>query len=304
MARPRTACAECREKQVKCLHGAPATTVLPVSKHVTVPQIVQLADTKPRPGYGVRHIVIPDCQQKEGVPNEYLRAAGEYIAHKKPDVLVNLGDFADMPSLSSYDRGKLAFEGRRYKKDVEYARSAMAKLMTPIHAEIKRTTWRPRMLFTGGNHEYRIEREVQNDARLEGLISIKDLGYEEWGWTVYPFLQPVIVDGVAYAHYFTSGVKGMPITTARALVTKKHMSCIAGHQQTLDMDMSQIRGDGRHMIGIIAGSFYEHDEEYLGPQGNSYRRQLLVLNEVDKGDFDPMIVSLGYLKRRYLKRGK
>jgi hypothetical protein len=267
-------------------------------------RVVKLPNSKATNGFGVRHIVIPDCQQKEGVPSDYLAAAGEYIAHKKPDVIVNLGDFADMPSLSSYDRGKLAFEGRRYKKDIEIAKAAMSKLMTPIRKEIAKTAWRPRLLFTEGNHEYRIEREVQNDARLEGLISTKDLGYEEWGWTVYPFLQPVIVDGIAYAHYFTSGEKGLPIQTARALVTKKHMSCIAGHKQTLDIDMSQIRGDGTHTIGIIAGSFYEHDEEYLGAQGNFYRRQLLVLNEVVDGDFDPMVVSLGYLKRRYLKRGK
>ena len=53
--------------------------------------------------------VIPDCQIKEGVPTEHLEWAGQYIADKKPDVIVNIGDFWDMPSLSSYDKGRKDF---------------------------------------------------------------------------------------------------------------------------------------------------------------------------------------------------
>jgi hypothetical protein len=300
VGRPATACDDCVRRHVRCAHGgAPAQPSV-----VPPPPAAKRFTTRPTHGRGIRHIVIPDAQQKDGVPNDYLRSTGEYIAYKRPDVIVCLGDFADMESLSSYDRGKLDFEGRRYKKDIASARESMRLLVDPIKTEIEKSDWRPRMVLTLGNHEERILRAVQEDARLEGMLSIDDLGYAEFGWDVYPFLQPVIIDGVAYAHYFTSGPMQRPITTARALVTKKHMTCIAGHQQTLDVDMSQIRADGKHMIGIIAGSFYEHDEKYLGAQGNFYRRQILVLNEVDDGDFDPMVVSLGYLKRNYPKRRK
>jgi hypothetical protein len=46
-------------------------------------------------------LVIPDCQIKEGVPLEHLTWAGKAIVDYKPDVVVNIGDFADMPSLST-----------------------------------------------------------------------------------------------------------------------------------------------------------------------------------------------------------
>ena len=72
-----------------------------------------------------KHFIIPDCQTKEGVPLEHLTWAGKYCAEKHPDVVINIGDFADMPSLSSYDVGKKDFEGRRYTKDIAATKKAM-----------------------------------------------------------------------------------------------------------------------------------------------------------------------------------
>ena len=66
-----------------------------------------------------KHLVIPDVQIKPGQDLSFLRVIGEYIVEKQPDVIVCLGDFADMPSLSSYDVGKKSFEGRRYKDDIK-----------------------------------------------------------------------------------------------------------------------------------------------------------------------------------------
>ena len=57
-------------------------------------------------------LVIPDCQIKEGVPTDHLTWAGKAIVDYRPDVVVNLGDFADMPSLSTHDiKGSKYFEG-------------------------------------------------------------------------------------------------------------------------------------------------------------------------------------------------
>ena len=80
----------------------------------------------------MKHLVIPDCQVKDGVCLDYLDWIGQYIVDKKPDVIVNIGDFADMPSLSSYDKGTKSFEGRRYKKDVEVTVAAMDRLLAPM----------------------------------------------------------------------------------------------------------------------------------------------------------------------------
>ena len=54
----------------------------------------------------MKHMVIPDTQCKPGVPMEHLTWAGQYAVEQKPDVIIHIGDHWDMPSLSSYDKGK------------------------------------------------------------------------------------------------------------------------------------------------------------------------------------------------------
>ncbi len=155
------------------------------------------------------------------------------------------------------------------------------------------------MVLTLGNHEHRINRAVENDSMLDGTISIEDLKYAEAGWEVIPFEQPVIVDGVLYAHYVTAGALNRPVGSAAAIISKKHQSCVVGHQQGRQVAYA-IRADGKTLTAIIAGSCYEHDEDYMGAQGNHYWRGIVVLHEVHDGCFDEMFVSLDFLKKRYL----
>jgi hypothetical protein len=250
-----------------------------------------------------KHFVIPDVQAKHGNDFAYLRATGNYIVEKRPDVVVCIGDFADMESLSTYDRGLKSFEGRSYQRDIWAAREAMDALLEPLFALRKQQEangeelYQPRMVLTLGNHEHRINRAVNEDRKLDGLISVEDLPYQDW--EVIPFLQVVAIDGIAYSHYFTSGVMGRPITTAQALLTKKHMSCFAGHQQGRQIAYGR-RADGKEMTAIICGSFYEHDEDYLGVQGNLHFRGCYMLHETDDGAFDEMAISIKYLKVNYL----
>lgn len=253
-----------------------------------------------------RHVVIPDTQIRPGDDLEFIEHIGRYIVAMKPDVIVQLGDWADMPSLSSWDKGKKSYEGRKYKADIEVANQALDILNQCIHKEIirleanHRKRWNPRKVFTMGNHCFRIERAIEDDRKLEGLISTDDLDFKRTGWEVYDFLEPVVIDGVVYCHYLTSGVMGRPITTAQALLTKRHMSAVVGHQQGKQIATAQ-RADGKLMTAIIAGSCYEHDEDYLGHQGNNHFRGIIVLNEVHDGQFDEMFVSLKYLREKYGK---
>jgi hypothetical protein len=251
----------------------------------------------------VKHLVIPDVQAKPDNDFSFLRAAGNYIVAKKPDVIVCIGDFADMESLSTYDRGLKSFEGRSYQRDIWAAREAMDALLEPLfeynqmRERNKKKQYKPRMVLTLGNHEHRINRAINEDRKLDGLISTDDLPYQDW--EVIPFLEVITIDGIAYCHYFTSGVMGRPITTAQAILTKKHMSCFAGHQQGRQIAFGR-RADGKEMTAIISGSFYEHDEDYMGAQGNQHWRGLWVLHDVREGAFDEMAVSIDYLKRKYL----
>jgi hypothetical protein len=249
-------------------------------------------------------LVIPDCQVKQGVPLEHLRWMGKYIVDKRPDVIVQIGDFADMPSLSSYDVGKKSFEGRRYRADVDSVIHAQHVLLGSLfnlqkcQEKNKKKVYNPRMIMTLGNHDERINRAVNNDPKLYGVLSISDLQYEEFGWEVYPYLDVVSINGIAFSHFFPTGTAGRPASTANAQLTKQHMSCIAGHQQGLQIATGK-RADGTLLTSVIAGSFYLHNEEYMGPQGNNHWRGALMLHNCENGGFDLNPLPMKYLKEKY-----
>lgn len=249
-------------------------------------------------------LFIPDSQVKPGDDLTFLQQIGRYIVDKKPDVIVHAGDFADMESLSSYDKGKKSFEGRRYKADIQAAHAGMEALLGPLReynqmlARNKKGLYRPRMVLTLGNHEERIGRAINNEPLLDGTISTDDLNYAKYGWEVYPFLQVVIIEGVAFSHYFTTGAMGRPASSAAAMLNKKHMSCIAGHQQGRQ-SATGVKADGKQITAIIAGSCYEHEEGYLGPQGNKHWHGVIMLHNVADGEFDECFVPLSYLRERY-----
>jgi hypothetical protein len=67
---------------------------------------------------GKTHLVVPDQHAAPGFHNDRADWLGQLIKDIKPDVLINIGDAADMSSLSSYDKGKAQFHGRNYEKDI------------------------------------------------------------------------------------------------------------------------------------------------------------------------------------------
>lgn len=251
----------------------------------------------------MRIAVIPDTQCKPGISSEFLKAIGNYLVDKKPDVIVHLGDHWDMPSLSSYDVGKKSFEGRRYRDDIAAGNEAMNNLLMPLERyntqqrKNNKKQYLPQKHFLLGNHEQRIARAVNNDAKLDGVLGYHDL--DTASFITHDFLDVVVLSGIAFSHYFVTGLAGRPCSTAAVQLNKKHMSCISGHQQGLQIATGH-RGDGVRLTSIIAGSCYEHNEDYLGSQGNRHWRGMVMLNDVTEGgEFDLMPVSLKYLKEKY-----
>lgn len=249
------------------------------------------------------HLIIPDTQVRPGVPIDHLRWIGHYILAKKPDKVIHLGDHWDMASLSSYAKGKMEMENRRYRDDVRAGNRGLAMITAPTRAfnvrQAKRkepSPYEPEWHLLRGNHEHRIQRAIEDNAVLEGAIGYHDFADE--GWTVHDFLEPVLIDGVWYCHYFYNQMSGRALggMVATRLKTIGH-SFTQGHQQTLDFALRPTIAGMHH--GLVAGSCYLHDEEYRGPQGNGEWRGIIVKHEVHEGHYDIMTVSLDYLCRRY-----
>lgn len=249
-----------------------------------------------------RHLILPDTQCKPGTPVEHIIAAGNFAAEKRPEVIVLLGDWFDMPSLSAWDSdAKKAEQKVNYADDIAFGRKALDLFIAPIK---KVRSYRPEMHFCCGNHENRITRYTDDFPILRGTLGLQSLWLKERGFRVHPFLEIAQIDGIAYSHYFCMDSNGRVMNSkrgqasAKAQVQNVGMSATAGHKQGLDIHIKESPAGRR--IGLICGSFYQHQEEYLSPQGNAHWSGIVMKHEVSEGSYDPMFVSMDFLLRRYV----
>jgi len=254
-----------------------------------------------------QHLVIPDCHARPDVSNERFDWLGELIVDRQPDTVIQIGDFADMKSLCSYENKTLSSEGRRYTEDIDAANDALDRLMAPLLEYNNKRKWSkhkqywPRLLFLEGNHGWRIERARQEDPRMADTIGIHDIKFKKHGWEVYRYQHPVVIDGVMYSHNFPAG-NGRPISgkhLAHSLIAKHHMSCTQGHTHFRDLH-EEVAGSGQRIIGLVAGCYFDHVEEYAGPLMNEgWWRGVVLKHDVDEGEYEPEFISLDYIRRKY-----
>jgi len=142
--------------------------------------------------------------------NERFDWLGELIYDLKPDYVVDLGDGADMASLSSHDtKYPKQLVIQNYQKDVECYNDAQDRLRHKFrHNKKKLPNWYGLL----GNHEYRYDRALAHDPRLEGDkygISFNHLQTDYWFNEYTPYVNSgpgiAVYDGVSYAHYISSG---------------------------------------------------------------------------------------------------
>ena len=251
-----------------------------------------------------RHIFIPDNQVKANSPNDHLAWIGKYIVEQKPDVIVNAGDFADMHSLSYYDKGQKKGEGLRVVDDIDACKEAWDVLNKPIEKfnakkrKNKEKQYKPRKIITLGNHEERINTYVNCNPEQFGLFSTDSLELDRYGWEVHDFLDIVDIDGIHYSHYFCNPGNSNPYSGMMTTRLKNiGFSFTMGHQQVKEQG-NRYLGNGARQRGLVCGSCYLYDDDYR-PQANASWHGIFVKNEVANGDYDLCEVSLDYLCRKY-----
>ncbi len=255
-------------------------------------------------------LVIPDTQVRADTPTDHIKAAGNYIVRHKPDHIVVMGDWWDMPSLSRFNTN-LEAEGLKLKADLEAGDNAMMELMMPIinynrkRKSQKKKVYRPKLTYIVGNHDpqVRLPRLIEEHPILEGFLEDQtDSFLANLGFQVVPFLQIENIEGIRFSHYIQNphSVKGAPLGgQIDTMLKNAGHSFVMGHQQTYKMGKHYL-SDGTQRLGIVAGAFYDHEERYQGPQGNKHWRGIVQLNDVKDGSADVCELSLDYLKRKYL----
>jgi hypothetical protein len=244
-------------------------------------------------------LVIPDSHAKPGLTNRRYEWVGKLIKDTNPDIVVDLGDFFDMESLSSYDRGKKDFEGRRYSKDIEAGQAARELLNRSMKGS------KAKLYQLCGNHEVRINRAVNDDSKLEGLISLKDVTDPKWEFI--DFLEPLEVQGFVFQHYFTSGVLGKAIGgeyPAGSILKKQFVSSVSGHSHVWDYS-TRTSGKRTKLQSFVCGCYLDPNqyEKYAGPANYMWVNGITVLKGAEEGFCKDgyEFIDISRLQREYTK---
>ena len=241
--------------------------------------------------------VIGDTQCKQGIDLDYMHWLGAYIARKKPDIIVHLGDHYDMASLSSYDKATLSAEGRRVRLDIEAGDSGLAILQHYIDDVPE---YNPRKVVTLGNHEDRIDRFVSTNPEFQGFLGTEHLAFYDYGWEVVPFLKPISICGINFVHYLANTMTGKPLGgSALSRLKQVGESYVMGHQQVFDYAERPLQLSGKKQLGIIVGACYNHDEGYKGYQGNHHFRGCVMLYECSDGYALHKNITLQHMQNLY-----
>lgn len=254
---------------------------------------------------GAIHLILPDSHAHFKHNNDRAFWAGNLIADIKPDVVIDLGDCFDMPSLSNFEKGRAAFQGRSYRADVDHGLDYLDKLWGTVRKAKRKM---PRRVFLVGNHEQRIDRALDAQPELRGALGYGDLQLDRFYDEVihYNGNTPgtTEIDGVHYAHYFVSGVMGRAVGgehPAYSLISKEYASCTQGHTHTIDY-CHRTNAAGRRIHGLVAGSYVDYQSEWAGESQKLWWSGVIIKRKVEQGQYDVEFVSLQQLQEEYGQR--
>ncbi len=248
------------------------------------------------------YLIIPDQHAHPDHSNIRADWLSSLIQDLKPDVVANMGDAADMSSLSSYDKGKRSFHGKSYKKDLDSHLEFQERLWEPVRRQKKKLPFR---FVLEGNHENRIERALDLSPEMQGVIGFSDFQFDRYYDEVirYDGGLPGIYkrDGILFAHFFPTGVSGRPIggeRPAHMLLSKNGMSSIAAHSHTLDFATRRTVAD-ETLNGLVVGCYQDYTNDWAGPIGKFWQAGVAVLRNVENGTYDFQWISLEALRKEY-----
>ena len=238
--------------------------------------------------------------------NERFDWLGKFIYDLKPNMVIDLGDGADMSSLNSYDKGKpQAIVAQNYEADINVYNDSQERLRHQFRYHRK---GKPMWVGFEGNHEHRIQTAISHDPRLEGSkygISFSHLQTNRWfdEYHSYKNSAPSIAnyDGVDYAHYFAPGNSGRAAAGthhAYGLLNARNVSSTCGHSHIRNIAFKDgARSPG--LISTVVGCYKGKEESWAGQSNLGWWKGVLIKREVADGMYEPQFISMNTLKEHY-----
>lgn len=239
-------------------------------------------------------LVIGDAHAHPDYDNKRFALAGKLAKQLKVDLVVDMGDWFDMPSLVAHNRGTVQAEGRRIQDDLHAGHDAADVFRRALGSH------NPTLIQLGGNHEERLDRFAGNNPEIEGHVGIH-LAHKD-RWEFIPFLDYFECNGVYFTHYVANDM-GRSISgknLAERIVLENGVSTVVGHSHFYQATCRPAnKPTGQHKVGVVAGLFGHpaYNERWCVGGRPHWWHGLIHLAGVRGGEFDPRPYSMSWLER-------
>ena len=248
----------------------------------------------------------PDPHTKPGMDNiTRFIAVGNLSCEQQVDHEVLLGDHFDFPSLSRFDEGMAAMEGRVHMEDIEAGQTALDAFQSAIDANNKnrKRKYEPNKEFMEGNHEWRQEVWLSKYPKFRETFGLHSLGLAERGWNVTRYRQKLDLCGFVIRHHFTNRM-GKPLTSenniGNIIYQKYSVSGIQGHNHLLQVAWNTDAKGKKYFSGSLGwfGALGQV-EDYAKDSQDFWWNGVVLMKNVEDGYGDPEFFTQERLLKEY-----
>lgn len=226
----------------------------------------------------IKHLVVPDTHIMAGQNTDRCDLISEHILSYQPDKVIFLGDWWDFDCISHFNKkGSMQLEGARLKDEVDAGIAAFHRALSAIRYGEERARRNKKtipvlpVIFTEGNHEYRLTRYVEENPVLEGAFDLYSSLQERYAFQYCQYGSNIDVDGILYTHIpFKNGVPIQSVvnTTGQAL-TEISKSCFFGHTHRLELKQFERSGHPGLITAMNCGGFMDELPHYIKSRDNT-----------------------------------
>lgn len=178
---------------------------------------------------------------------------GKYCTETQPDIIVHLGDVADLSSQAwrVASRGKYTLEEE--SKAVQLVLDAFEESLEEYNRSqrrMKKKQYKPIKYLTLGNHDIR-----------NGVTVIEDI-FDAYDWNVIDYLVPLHLCGITFCHCMCKGLSDQMCTTAEELLENWGSDVIVGHGHHKDFSTSYSMAIHRPITALKCPAFLLGDYDW------------------------------------------